>query len=145
MFIADIFAFAREKKTISGSLKLETLKRLEETLFHTQGCVDFTLAGIVGKNRKDAVLLAIKGDFPLICQRCLEEMIFHLDHSLTLELAKEDFVVAEDEFLEEDYEIFPTPAKVDLSVLVEDEIILALPNFPRHDFCRSFDYGRSTE
>ncbi len=145
MVIADIFAFAREKKTIDGTFELGNFARLNEALTHTKGCVRFTLSGILGKNRKVAVLLAIEGDFPLICQRCLEEMNFHLNHSLTLELAKEDFVVAEEGFLEEDYEIFPTPPKVDLSVLVEDEIILALPNFPRHDFCRSFDYGRSTE
>lgn len=145
MVIADIFAFAREKRVVKAHIALKDCERLSDVLASSNGSVAFEVAGVLGKNRKIAIALTLNGMVPLICQRCLETMNYHLAHSVILELACENAEIAEDEIFEENYEVYPTSKIVDLAQLVEDEIILALPNFPRHDSCRSFDYGRSTE
>ena len=145
MHIADIFAFAREKRLLKDSLSLKKCERLEDVLENDNGEVFFEIEGVIGKNRKPALRLTLNGILPLICQRCLERLDYELRHTIVLELANDNAEIAEDDFEDENYEIFPTPKTIDVAELVEDEMILALPNFPRHDFCRSFDYGSPTE
>ena len=145
MHIADIFAFAKEKRLLKDSIFLKDCDRLEDVLENLEGEIAFELEGVLGKNRKPALRLTLNGILPLICQRCLERLDYELRHTIVLELARENAEIAEDDFEDENYEIFPTPKTIDVAELVEDEMILALPNFPRHDFCRSFDYGSPTE
>ena len=145
MVIADIFAFAREKRLLKDVIALKDCERLSDVLANFEGEIAFEIKGVEGKNRKIAIALTLNGVVPLTCQRCLEHLDYHLAQTTILELAPENAEIAEDEIFDENYEIYPTPKVVDVADLVEDEIILALPNFPRHDSCRSFDYGRSTE
>ena len=145
MVIADIFAFASEKRFLKGEVFFKDCPRLKDVLESLEGSVFFELVGVDGKNRKNALRLTLNGVFALVCQRCLEHLDYTMQHTMVLELARENVQIPEDDFLMENYEIFPTAKTLDVAQLVEDEIILALPNFPRHDSCRSFDYGCSTK
>ena len=129
--VIDGLAFVRAAGVLKGRLGIELLPRLAQS-----GCsgslIDFALTGGVNERGKPELRLAVDGSVRLQCQRCLEEMDFPLRFEAQLEL-----VASEDEILAAGDEVEQTVATrdMDVAVLVEDEIILALPMVPKHEQC----------
>lgn len=129
----DGLAFARTAGVLKGRLDLESLPRLAES-----GCsgavLDFVLSGDINERGKPELRLAVDGSVRLECQRCLGKV----DLPLRLE-ARLELVSGEAEILGADDDIERVVAGRDMSVavLVEDEVILALPMVPKHEQCRA--------
>lgn len=72
----------------------------------------------------------------LVCQRCLQPMAqaLHAERAFRF-VADEAEAERLDELSEDDVLALPTGGRLDLHLLVEDELILALPIVPRHDDC----------
>jgi len=70
----------------------------------------------------------------LQCQRCLLPMLCELNAHTRLRFAADE-ATAERLDPDSDDDILALPSVLDLRELVEDELILALPPFPRHDRC----------
>jgi uncharacterized protein len=109
----DGLAFARNAAVLGGRLALESLPRLAQS-----GCsasvLDFVLSGEINERGKPGLRLKVDGNVRLQCQRCLGD----LDLPLHLE-AQLEFAASEAE----------------ITALVEDEVLLALPMVPKHEHC----------
>lgn len=129
----DGLAFARSAGVLKGRLGMESMPRLAQS-----GCsgsvIDFVLTGEINERGKPELRLAVDGSVRLECQRCLGDVDLPLRFEARLELA-----ASEAELLAADDDIEGVVAGRDMSVavLVEDELILALPMVPKHEQCRA--------
>jgi uncharacterized protein len=129
----DGLAFARSASVLNGRLGLESLPRLAQS-----GCsgsiLDFVLTGGINERGKPELRLEVEGSVRLQCQRCLGYMEVPLRCETQLELAASE---AEILAAEDDVERVVAGRDMSVAVLVEDEVILALPMAPKHEQCRA--------
>lgn len=123
--------FSIKKKSFSGSVKISQFTRLSDLLFDNFGVVDIDIS-FDTEGKLSVVQGKIKATLTLICQGCLDCLAWSVDKSFKLGMVKtleqadelaadcEPFILADD--------------NVVLVKLVEDELLLALPDFPRHKY-----------
>jgi uncharacterized protein len=124
--------FARNVESLSGSVAVANLGRLQDLLFSSSGLLKYTLTGKRGENGKLFLVCAVKGMLQLSCQRCLGALAYPIDLDSELELIEEEpvlpAVVNEDELID----AIKVDPNMDVLVLVEDEVLLGLPMAPTH-------------
>ena len=122
--------------SLQGSWPLVGLQRLSEGFAAVaDGSAHWTLKAstraVAGGAAQLWVHLSATALVPLQCQRCLAPMAEHLQVDRAIRFVHgEDLAARLDEETDED--VLNLPAALDLQVLVEDELILALPIVPRH-------------
>lgn len=127
----DPFRLARERARLEGRLAVSEMERLRPLLHGGAGAVEvelrFRTSG-AGAPRIEgsASLLA-----SLVCQRCLEPFDAPLRCELRLSFTGADEALAKAE-LAAGYEPLEAGGPIGLAALVEDEMLLALPDFPMH-------------
>lgn len=131
--VIDSLEFARAARELRGSVPLGGLVRLQEYLLaDTARSVGFTLRG--GRDDRGRLVLHIEinGLLDTQCQRCLEKMEFplHLSNTLLLQHADMTEVEADDPAAPDCIEASP---ELDVTTLVEDEILLGMPYAFRHE------------
>ena len=127
--------FAQKQQEIADSFAPFSLNRLSETLA-LEGesahlaAINFTITGDFKRFRQPSLHLHIKSQLPVICQRCLDEMLIHLD--LSFDYLLSDKVVNE---LEDNDETdwLEINSEMDVRELIEDELLLAMPIAPVHE------------
>jgi uncharacterized protein len=134
MIISNL-EFAQKQQEIADNFAPETLNRLAETLALTGGnahlaVINFTLTGDIKRFRQPSLHLHIKSQLPVICQRCLEEMLIHLELNFDYLLSNSTANELEDSDESDWLEI---NAEMDVRELVEDELLLAMPIAPAHE------------
>ena len=78
--------------------------------------------------------LSLQAALPLICQRCMEPMVFNVDDTHTYRfVATEEQALDEDDASEED--LLVLSREFNLRQLVEDELVMVLPLVPKHAQC----------
>ena len=127
----DPIRLAVARQQLHGELEISRLTRLGELLASNEGKLTVQLDFDIDLNKVHHVSGLIDADLSLCCQRCLHAMQWplHVDVSLAF-IAHEhqaDELLAE----YEPYLLQTTP--IVLSDLIEDEILLALPQVPLHD------------
>lgn len=127
----DPIRLAVARQQLHGELEISRLTRLGELLSSSKGKLNVKLDFDVDLNKVHHVTGTIDAELSLCCQRCLDAMQWplHVDVSLAF-IAHEhqaDELLAE----YEPYLLQTTP--IVLSDLIEDEILLALPQVPLHD------------
>jgi len=136
--VIDSLEFARRRGTVSGRLRLSTLPRLADVLFDVSGSIAYE---VTGETEGGEAFLRVKleGMLPLICQRCLGEIKFALSGRSRLMLVEPGATWPEDGQVggleDENCDAIEASRELDLSPLLEEEILLALPIAPRHDRC----------
>lgn len=127
--------FAREGGSLSGTTALADMPRLTDLLAHVKGDASWALVGGVDRIERPYLRLKVQVEVQLVCQRCMKPLSFFVNADTVLtqfaDEEKLDEAVAQDEDLEG---ILIEP-ELDVEVLVEDEILLALPYAPRHERC----------
>ena len=127
----DGLAFARDAAVLEGRLGMESLPRLAES-----GCsgsrLDFVLTGEINERGKPGLRLAVDGSVRLQCQRCLEYLELPLQLEVQLEFASSE---AEMLAADDDIERVVAGREMNVTTLVEDEVLLALPMVPKHERC----------
>jgi len=69
-----------------------------------------------------------------VCQRCLDPVIIVIDQAVSLGLVT---TIEEGDRLAEGYEpLVLERERIRFADIVEDELILAIPDIPRHEHCR---------
>jgi len=129
-FRVDPFRFAHDAVELESTLPLAQMKRLSAMLYQSEGTVAISLAFAVDILGVSSLQGRLQTSLDLVCQRCLEPMHVDVDTVLALGFARSDAGV----------EQIPTGlepvrvegGQVDLLQLLEDEIMLALPQIPRH-------------
>jgi uncharacterized protein len=127
----DPLLFADRRSILAGALKMAVFERLSNMVEGSGGDVGIEVQ--FARHGKRAVISgAIKTTLTLVCQSCLQAMVWPIDLTFKLGVVSS---LQEAEQLEIDCEPLLFDAeKVSLIELIEDEILLALPDYPKHDF-----------
>ena len=140
-FGLDVPALCRHGKTLQGEWPLGRMARLVEGLFdrpRVEDLVTWSAQGVLqpvpGSADQLWLALQVRTSVQLQCQRCLQPMVHDLVLDRRLRFVHDEEEAARlDEESEDD--VLALPARLDLSGLIEDELILALPLVPRHERC----------
>lgn len=125
---------AGESGRLDGELALAELPRLAALLDHADGMVNVALeAGIDGDGLR-FIRGRLRAEVELVCQRCLGPLRLPIVATVSLGLARGE---AEFDRLPDEYEPLLVPEReIAIASLVEDELLLALPQVPRHEDAR---------
>jgi len=127
----DPIRLAVARQQLHGELEISRLTRLSELLTVTDGVAKVQLDFDVDVNKVHHVSGVVKADLSLCCQRCLQSMPWQLNVDVSLAFIAHEHQVDELVAEYEPYLLETTP--VVLSDIIEDEILLALPQVPMHD------------
>lgn len=128
-FIAPL-QLAATGQLLKGQLPLSRMRRLSPGLLNTQGIVDVELVFGLDTQRRCYARGFISARLELICQRCLEPMSLDIDVQPCLALVTSQ---AQAEQLPEQYEpLLVEAVLMSLAVIIEDELILAMPDIASH-------------
>ena len=126
----DPWRLAAESGRLKGVLTLAVLPRLAAVLDHPDGEVSVSLAAGVDPHGIRSITGSLRTEIELVCQRCLEPLRWPLNITVSLGLAHNE---AAADRLPDEYEPLLVPdGFIRVADLVEDELLLALPQIPRH-------------
>ena len=126
----DPFRLAAKENQLKGGIPLKQMKRLIKVLDSEQGEVLIDVLFSIGIDSVVKMTGQISSEVRLICQRCMGELKLPIKLDVQLGFVKTE---AEMERLPAQYDanlIEQTP--VMLADIIEDELLLALPPFPKH-------------
>ncbi len=127
---ADPWHLADAGRRFVGRITVDRLGRLSEELLDAQTEVEYELAFGRDEQNRASVKGRIKATLYLQCQRCLETLEFPVDREISLALVEG---LDEAQALPDRYEpLLLDEARICLFDLLEDELLLALPQVPRH-------------
>lgn len=129
----DLLDFARQGREAEGEIGVASLARVDSP--DPSGSIRWDAAGsLVGRDQTPQLHLVIDGSLALVCQRCLAPMRQRVAIDTRFVIAHDETIAAR---LDEDdaYDVIVQAPDFDLNLLVEDEMILALPISPRHEVC----------
>lgn len=133
----DSLDFAENGRQIDAQVPFAELPRLHDVLADIEGRLHYTLQGGRDQRGRPVLDLVIDGQCRLVCQRCLGAMDYAVVHQVRLLLCDEaglDALDSErDEYEEDEFEAILADAHLDVTALLEDEILLSLPISPMHD------------
>ena len=128
--IIDPIHFADKRGELHGQIPLKRLTRLTEKLVNDDGIVTVDLF-FGRKGRVPTIDGNLKATLQLQCQNCLESVEFDIDHSVNLGIVVKFEQV---ERLSEEFEpLLLEEETIPLTKLVEDELLLHLPDYPKHE------------
>lgn len=127
----DPWRFADQGREVEGSIPLESMPRLSACLLDVAGEAGFSLRFERDARRRATLKGMIRADLILECQRCLEAM--KLPVSTETAIA---FVEGQDQAAQLPESLDPClveDGQVHFRDLIEDELLLALPQVAMHD------------
>lgn len=141
--IIDPLAFAVKGRVVDGSLPLAAFSRLRDQLLVTSGDAHFHLR-FVKEGTVHGVRGRVETEISLQCQACLGALRYGVEADLAI-----GFVTSIDEanLLPEPFEpvVLDDPHVLRVADLIEDEILLSVPQVPRHAVCPVADADRSVQ
>ncbi len=135
MTVIHSVEFARDGGELSGVIPLKSMTRLSDQLASPDGQVEWHLTGGVDKIERPFLRLRVRADLELVCQRCLGTMPFRVDADTVLTQFPDEEKLDEAVVQEDELEGIVFEPELDVEMLVEDEVLLALPYSPRHETC----------
>ncbi|TDJ17606.1 MAG: hypothetical protein E2O65_07715 [Gammaproteobacteria bacterium] len=121
---------ARHGESLAASVATEQMPRLAEMLLERAGRADFELHFGHDDGGQACVLGRIEAKLTVLCQRCLEPMDITVERQVRLALVADDAEAAQADAGYDPLLVADRP--ISLADLLEDELILAMPNFSRH-------------
>lgn len=130
----DSLEFARTGRLLKGVVKLAQLSRLADQLLDINGSLSMKLQGKHEAGRS-LLHMQITGQLVVQCQRCLAgvSLPVQVDNVLQLIGAGEDW--PDEELMDDQMDAIEADAALNVSDLIESEVLLALPPAPRHEDC----------
>jgi uncharacterized protein len=120
---------AEGKRIFSGTIPLKRMKRLGPLLSDVCGAAGFTARFSLDGEHRATVYLEVSAELPLTCQASLEAFTLPVRRASHLVIIED---VAEENRLPEHVDpAYAEAGRVRLAGLVEDELLLALPQVPR--------------
>lgn len=126
----DPWHYAEIGKELTGQVRLTNLSRLKEILQDQEGNADFLFSFHKGANRQVHVTGYVRADLELECQRCMKPVVVSVASDM-------DVVVVEGyeeaKLLADEVEpLLAGEQRIRLNEIIEDELLLALPQVPMH-------------
>ena len=143
--VIDAFSFCQQQERREGNIFIADMHRLASECANTVGSLSWALEG--GSNRLgySKLVLRVNGKVQLMCQRCLTVFAFEINSVQELILAKNEENADEIEALIEDDEIDVVVGSKTFNImdLIEDEVLLAIPQSPKHAVCPDVELDSS--
>ncbi|MEQ1773057.1 MAG: YceD family protein [Burkholderiales bacterium] len=146
--LIDSPKFSREQQTERGTLPIAGFVRLRDSLFSAPDAgevVAYHVAGGVDALARPVLRLTVSCRLLLRCQRCLKALPHDLAIDTTLRLVGESSLDAEMSDDPDEPDCIAASTALDLAALIEDEVLLALPAYPRHEESRCNGSGGADE
>jgi len=128
----DPFKMADQRASLDGNVPFSCMQRLDDAGLRPGG--DDARARLEFDRHPDGfglVRIGVRARLLCVCQRCLGEMNLDIDRRSNLAIADTQ---AEDTGQKEGYEtVAPVDGRLAVRLLVEDEILLAVPDIPMHE------------
>lgn len=126
----DAWSAADRKKHLSFTLPITQCKRLTSLLASNQGLLDVVI-DFSRLGRQAQALGHVKGTLSLVCQRCLSPMTFELSATINIAFVFND---KQAKLLDDSHEpmIVDEQGMVKTLDIIEEEILLSLPQFSMH-------------
>lgn len=131
----DSRKLVNERARLEGALPVAGFARLVESLADSSGTLIYRMEGGHDRRQRPQLMLQVQGVVQLQCQRCLEGMAHAVDIENALRLvepAELDREYEEHGSDPDEPDCIAHSATLDLAALIEDEVILALPPYPKH-------------
>ncbi len=126
----DPWRLANLGKQLSGAVGLGELSRLAEALVSVEGESLFTLEFYRDEKKRARIKGNVEAELVLECQRCLEPVTLPVDAEVNLAVIE---VAAEAELLPDECDpVMVEEGRIQLLDLIEDELLLAIPQVPMH-------------
>jgi uncharacterized protein len=127
----DSLQFAKSGESMSGVFRFDELPRLLDSLRPDDVAVQYHLSGVKSAGRP-ALRLQVEATVWLVCQRCMTAYpeILVLDN--VFPVARNEAELLRWEKLDPLLDVLVADPLMDVTVLVEDEILLSLPTVPLH-------------
>jgi uncharacterized protein len=130
---------AEGKRIFSGTIPLARMKRLAALLVETQGEASFTASFRTDMDKRVIIDLQVEAALPLVCQASLEVYDEQVKRRSDLAVIDHDSEQAE---LPENYEpVLTENGRLAMASLVEDELLLGLPQVPRKPGLEKVEYS----
>ncbi|ORU89774.1 MAG: hypothetical protein A6F71_02065 [Cycloclasticus sp. symbiont of Poecilosclerida sp. M] len=128
----DPFVCAEQKRYFSGQLSIKELPRLLEDVLASEALLDIEFQFF--KEQKNIIITGrISGELMLQCAACLEPMSFPVDIQVGLAVIRDQSLM---DYVPDSYEPCVVEDRcLQLSSIVEDEVLLTLPIIAKHDRC----------
>lgn len=127
----DPLLFAERRSILAGVIKIAALERLSDVVLGSDGEVQIEVQ-FAKQGRRALVTGRIKTELDLVCQSCLQALNWPIDISFKLGVVSS---LEEAEQLEIDCEpLLFDGEKLSLNELIEDEMLLSLPDYPKHGY-----------
>lgn len=125
----DPLQLADKRGSLRGQITLNSLDRLRDVLSNDEGCVVIDL--FFGREGRLAKIEGrIKAILSLECQNCLQALEWSVDNVVKLGIVSS---IDQANQLPDDYEpLLVEEENILLKTLIEDELLLILPAFPKH-------------
>ena len=133
--VVDPRKLAAQRVQLAGVLELSRLSQLIDYLADAEGRVEVRLDFDLDEKKQPRVQGKIQAEVDLICQRCLETMVWSLQLDFLLGIVRNE---EEAKALPDCYDPWLVPGEqASLAELVQEELILGLPLVARHETCAS--------
>ena len=126
----DPFRLSETGAELSGEIPLRQMKRLIPLMENDEGTISVDLKFDMDDMGVHCVSGQIRTSLSLTCQRCLEAFEFSVDQPIKLAWVRNDHESQRVIARYEPYLVESTP--LTLNDVIEDELILALPQIPMH-------------
>jgi uncharacterized protein len=125
--------FAKQGGRLQGTLSLAECPRLLGTVLQDANSfsLNYQLSGGMDSLNRPVIQLSIAVSLPLACQRCLDPMT----HDLNLQYHYIISANADEEDEDDQHDWVLPDRAMNLLMLIEDEILAAMPIAPSHDEC----------
>ena len=134
---------AEGKRIFSGTISLSRMKRLAPLLVDTQGEVSFVAAFRTDMDKRVIIDLQVEAALPLVCQASLYVYDEQVKRRSELAVIGND---NEQDELPDNYEPVQTEhGRLAIASLVEDELLLGLPQIPRKPGLKKVEYSTGGE
>lgn len=125
------FRMAELRRQFTGSIEFKQMKRLASVLESQAGQLDAELEFGIDEQGISYLRGKLSAELILQCQRCLGEMRYPVENEFCLALLRNEAGVAQ---LSSEYEpLIIATLPVRLADLLEDEVLLSLPQIARHE------------
>jgi len=128
--LIDPVVFAERQSHLQGHLSLQRLERLADILFDKDGGLQVDLQ-FYKEGKVPVIVGLIEGHITLICQSCLEALAWTVNKPVKIGMVQ---TIEQANRLVDGFEpLMVSDQKMSLPGLIEDEVLISLPDFPRHE------------
>ena len=129
----DSLKAVHDRQAFARMVPVAGFVRLVESLHSGNGSLEYRVRGDVDRQDRPLLRVAVSGTVMLQCQRCLEGFEHKINIDTAVRLVQADALGAEHDDNPDEPDCVAASGEFDLAALIEDEVLLALPAYPRHD------------